>query len=85
MTRASAAEVQKNFGRYRDVAAREAVVVTAHGKPSVVILSANEYARLKELDRRVVRFADMTDADLGEMAKATIPARYRYSIDDIPD
>lgn len=84
MAKVTAASVQKNFGRYRDVATREAVVVTAHGKPSVVILSAGEYARLKELDRRVLRFADMADADLDEMAKAKIPPRYRYSIDDIP-
>lgn len=85
MPRATAATVQKNFGRYRDIAAREAVIVTAHGKASVVLLSADEYARLKELDRRALRFADMSDAEIAEMTAAKIPAKYRYRLADIPD
>lgn len=85
MARVSAAAVQKNFGQYREAAAREAVIVTAHGKPSVVILSAGEYERLKELDRRALRFADMSGDELDEMARARIPAKYRYSLADIPD
>lgn len=84
MSIVTAAEVQKNFGRYRDAAAEEAVIVTAHGKPSVVILSVAEYERLKELDRRVLRFADMTDEQMAEMAAARIPDEYRYGVDDIP-
>ena len=44
----SSAEAQKSFGRYREQALEEPVVVTQYGKPSVVILSASEYERLKE-------------------------------------
>jgi prevent-host-death family protein len=79
------ADVQKNFGAYREAALSEPVIVTAYGTPSVVILSVAEYERLKELDRRVVRLEDWTEAELEEMIAAEIPAEYRYSIDDIPD
>ena len=49
----TSAEAQKNFGRYRQQALVDPVFVTQYGKPSVVIISAAEYERLKELDRRV--------------------------------
>jgi prevent-host-death family protein len=85
VTTVTSAEAQKNFGRYREQALAEPVVVTQYGKPSVVIISAAEYARLKELDRRVMRLDDMSDAEIAEMAQAEIPPEYRYSIAEIPE
>ena len=81
----TSAEAQKNFGRYREQALAEPVVVTRHGKPSVVILAAAEYERLKELDRRVRRLDEMSDAEIEEMADAEIPPQHQYSISDIRD
>ncbi len=81
----TSAEAQKNFGRYREQALAEPVVVTQYGKPSVVILSAAEYERLKELDRRVMLLDDMSDAEIEEMAEAEIPSGHHYSIRDIQD
>lgn len=52
MVKITAAELQKQFGRYREVAIREPVSVTHHGRDSLVILSADEYRRLKALDDR---------------------------------
>ena len=80
----TSAEAQKNFGRYREQALGEPVVVTQYGKPSVVIVSAAEYERLKELDRRVMLLDEMSDAEIEEMAEAEIPREHRYSIGDIP-
>ncbi len=81
----TSAEAQKNFGRYREQALEEPVVVTQYGKPSVVILSALEYERLKELDRRVMRLDEMSDSEIEEMAQSAIPTAERYSISEIPD
>ena len=81
----TSAEAQKNFGRYREQALEEPVVVTQYGKPSVVIISAAEYERLKELDRRVMRLDEMSDRDIEQMAEAEIPPEYRYSISDISE
>jgi PHD/YefM family antitoxin component YafN of YafNO toxin-antitoxin module len=52
----SSAEVSKNFSRYREIAdgsrgAPEPVLVLHYNKPSVVIVAAEEYARLKRRDR----------------------------------
>jgi prevent-host-death family protein len=85
MTIVTSAEAQKNFGRYREKALAEPVIITQYGKPSVVIISAAEYERLKELDRRVMRLDDMSDAEIEEMLNSSIPPEYRYSVSDIED
>jgi len=81
----TSAEPQKNFGRYREQALAEPVIVTHYGKPSVVMTSAAEYERLKELDRRVMRLDDMSDEEIEEMLHSEIPPEYRYSIENISD
>jgi PHD/YefM family antitoxin component YafN of YafNO toxin-antitoxin module len=78
MTIVTSAEAQKN-GRYRERALAEPVVVTQYGKPSVVIISAAEYERLKELDRRVMRLDNMSDGEIEEMLDSTVPPEQRYS------
>jgi prevent-host-death family protein len=79
----TSAEAQKNFGRYREQALAEPVVVTQYGKPSVVIISAAEYERLRELDRCVMQLDEMSDAEIEEMLNSNIPLEHRYSISDI--
>ena len=81
----TSAEAQKNFGHYRERALAEPVVVTQYGKPSVVIISAAEYERLKELDRRVVRLDEMSDAEIEEMLNSSIPPEHRFSLSDIDE
>jgi len=81
----TSAEPQKNFGRYREQALAEPVIVTQYGKPSVVMTSAAEYERLKELDRRVMRLDDMSDEEIEEMLHSEIRPEYRYSIENISD
>ena len=48
----TAAEFKKQFGRYREAAQREPVAITSHGRESVILLSAAEYARLLEQERQ---------------------------------
>ncbi len=60
----SSAEVQRNFGAYREKAAGangspEPVLVLHYNKPSVVIVAADEYARLKRRDRVVGATEDL--------------------------
>jgi prevent-host-death family protein len=61
---ASAAEVARNFGRYKELAQRGPVSVTSHGRNSLVLVSADEYARLKALDDRIAVYAHELPDDL---------------------
>lgn len=50
MVTITAADLAKQFGKYRDIALREPVSVTHHGRETVVMLSADEYKRLKKME-----------------------------------
>lgn len=70
----SAVEFQKNIGRYSDIALTQPVTVTRHGRERTVMVSAEEYHRLKRRDREVLGLDDFTDADLAAL-RAAEPAR----------
>lgn len=55
----TAADLQKQFGRYRDAALTEPVSITHHGRDSIVMLSAEEYRRLKALDGEMINKKEM--------------------------
>lgn len=73
MVKVSSAEVQKNFGRYQDLALTEPVVVTRNGRERTVILSSQEYHRLKRRDRQVLGIGDFTEADIEAIARSEAP------------
>ena len=50
----SAKEFQRQPGRYQRLAQAQPVTITAHGEPSLVIMSVHEYVRLKRRDREVL-------------------------------
>lgn len=60
----SAAEFQRNIGRYQDLALSKPVAVTRNGREGTVLISHEEYRRLKRRDREVLRLEDLTEADL---------------------
>jgi prevent-host-death family protein len=76
MLKVSAADFQRNIGRYQDIALREPVAVTRNGRDSCVLISVDEYRRLKRRDRRVIRVEDFTDEDIAALEKADVPAGY---------
>jgi len=83
MARVPASEFQREFGRLRGVAHREAVIVTSHGRDDVVLLSAEEYQRLRSLDRRAMHVSQLTDEDLAALDAVKIPeeaARYNHEM-----
>ena len=68
----TAAEVGKNFGQFADKALVEPVTITKYGREHLVLLSAEEYARLKRRDRQVYRAHEVPD-DILAAIEATEP------------
>lgn len=64
MVKVSSLEFQKNFGKYQDAALVEPVTVTRNGRDRIVLLSVDEYQRLKRRDREVMSAADLPQADI---------------------
>jgi prevent-host-death family protein len=69
----SAAEFQRNIGRYQDIALTQPVAVTRNGRERTVMISIEEYRRLKRRDREVLALDDFTDADIAALESAHAP------------
>ena len=77
MRRVTSRAFQRNFARIQDEALESPVSITRHGKDWLVILSFEEYKRLKRRDRRALAVEGLSDAELEAMSKAEVPAPNR--------
>ncbi len=66
----STADFIKNYGTLADKALQEPVTITKNGRDRLVMISAEEYARLKRRDRRVVKLEDFTEEEMALIAAA---------------
>ncbi|HJU15196.1 MAG TPA: type II toxin-antitoxin system Phd/YefM family antitoxin [Stellaceae bacterium] len=73
----SSAEFQRNFGRYQDEALKHPVAITRNGRERLVVLSSEEYRRLKRRAREVLQAGDFTDAELAAIAETEMDPRHR--------
>jgi PHD/YefM family antitoxin component YafN of YafNO toxin-antitoxin module len=76
--RVTTAEFVRNWGALADRALVEPVTVTRNGRDRLVVISAEEYARLKRCDRRVVRTEDLTEEEIEMIARAEPPAEHAH-------
>lgn len=74
MVRITSAEFQKNIGRYQDLALTQPVTVTRNGRDRTVIISAEEYARLKRRDQQMLSTVDFSERDIEATAEAEAAA-----------
>lgn len=65
---ATAEQVSRAFGRFGRQALQAPLTITHHGQDSLVLLSHEEYQRLKRRDRVVMTLADFTDEDRAAVA-----------------
>lgn len=73
MLKVPAAEFQRNIGRYQDLALTQPIAVTRNGRERTVLISADEYQRLKRRDRQVLTLADFTAADIAALEATRAP------------
>jgi prevent-host-death family protein len=82
----SSAEFQKKFDSLSDQALTEPLTtITRNGRDELVLLSVEEYERLKRRDRRVVLLEDFTDEEMELIAEAEVPAEYAYLNAELKD
>jgi len=74
--RVTTADFIKRYGALADQALSEPVTITKDGQDRLVLLSADEYARLKRRDRRAVAAEELTDAEIELIARAEVPAEH---------
>lgn len=80
----SSADFLKAYGRTVETAMREPVSITSHGRERLVLLSAEEYRRLKSNDRVALYPWELDEDDLRALEAAQPPAeaaRYNSEVD----
>jgi prevent-host-death family protein len=78
MLTVSAAEFQRNFGRYQDEALKQPVTITAYGRERLIVLTVEEYERLKQRDRTARKVSEMSAEELALFASTEMDPRHAH-------
>ena len=81
----SSVEFQKIFGALSDQALKEPLTITSDGRDRLVLLSVEEYDRLKRRDRRVVRLEHFTEEEMALIAEAEVPPEFAHLDEELKD
>jgi prevent-host-death family protein len=83
MIKVSAADFQRNIGKYQDLALTQPVAVTRNGRERTVMISIEEYHRLKRRDRQVLGLEDFSDADIAALERVRAPEEAKAFDDEL--
>jgi len=83
--RVTTAEFIKGYGTLADKALVEPVTITKNGRDRLVLVSADEYERLRRRDRRAFRAEELSEADVTLITKAEVPAEYAHLDEELSD
>jgi PHD/YefM family antitoxin component YafN of YafNO toxin-antitoxin module len=78
----SAAEFHRNV---EDIALTKPVTITKNGRERTMLLSAQEYARLKRRDRRVLTAGELSERQVDAIRNARVPDQYAELDKEIKD
>jgi prevent-host-death family protein len=73
MAKVTSGEFTREFGRYRVMAHREPVVVTNHGRDDVVLISAEDYARLRRYEQKPLHVSQLPREVVDELGTLAPP------------
>jgi hypothetical protein len=85
VVRVSATEFGKEVGRYQDLALNQTVIITRNGRDRTVMVSAEEYQRLKRRDRQVYAAGELPDEILEAIPGSEMDARHQHLDELIKD
>ena len=83
MQRITSREFQRNFGRFQDEAIRAPLSIIHNGRERLVLLSVEEYARLKRRDREALFVEELSEAEIEAIRRAepsADAARYDHEL-----
>jgi prevent-host-death family protein len=78
MLKVTAAEFQRHFGRYQDEALTQPVAITRNGRERLVMISVDEYRRLRRRSREVIRAEDLSDEEVAQIVEGKMDPRHDH-------
>src|SRR5262249_6092292 len=77
-SRVTESEFQQSFGAVTEQARRTRVTIAKEGRDHVVVVSAEEFARLKRRDRQVGLAADLPEEWVEAVRQAKVPDEFSH-------
>lgn len=71
-------ELQRELAEGEVLVTDEPVTITRQGREELVLLSIEEYLRLKRRDQEALLVEELSDEDLDAIGKAKVPSEYAY-------
>ncbi len=81
----TAAEFHRNIGVYQDMALTRPVAITKNGRERTVLLSAEEFHRLKRRDRRAIAAGELTAHQIEAIRAAKVPDQHAHLDAELKD
>ena len=78
MPRVSSTDLSNRLGQYQDEALKRSVIITKNNRERLVMLSIEEYRRLKQLDRKALFVEELADADVEAISRAGVPVEHDH-------
>ena len=78
MPKVSSTDLSNKLGQYQDEALKRPLIITKNNRDRLVMLSIEEYRRLKQLDRTALFVEELTDADLEAIRGAEVPIEHDH-------
>ena len=78
MQTTTSGDFHRKIGHFQERALVEPIMVTRNGRNRVVLISADEYYRLKRLDRVALAVSELSDEELAAIAAAEVPAEFAH-------
>jgi PHD/YefM family antitoxin component YafN of YafNO toxin-antitoxin module len=78
MIRVTSTEFSKEVGRYQDSALTQPVVITRNGRDRTVMISSEEYQRLKRRDREVFATGELSETIVEAVARTDMDPRHKH-------
>ena len=83
--RVTTANFIKHYGQLADRALSEPVTITKNGHDRLVVLSVDEYERLKRRDRRVIAAGELTEEEVALIANSEAPPELAHLDEELKD
>jgi prevent-host-death family protein len=73
MTKVTSGEFTREFGRYRAMAHRGPIIITNHGRDDVVLIAAEDYARLSRYEQKAFHVTQLPKDVVDELGTVSVP------------
>jgi prevent-host-death family protein len=78
LTKVASTDFHQRTGEFVDKAMVSPIAITKRGRPSLVLMSFDEYQRLTGLSRRALKVTELNEEQLKALSEAEVPKEFDH-------